>query len=245
MTGHRRRSRDDDESQGFFCGGKPTSSAALWMEGGAGRKGGWIHVRDAIKKRLVPRTCRRRAIRPAKCGGACGPRPRILRQLCRRRRCVPGKTEGHDTRRRARRAVSVTLRMISSDSRRPRHPQALVTWQIAKRRRGTHDVKNRAEINRTGKKRYRQKDRARPVTAQRRSTCSVAAALVRGRTPRKQCHRVMPKKVRVWPSSSALRQGKDGGIIVLDKAAMKEGKTKGRHRTSTSSPQERALHRRD
>ena len=30
-----------------------------------------------------------------------------------------------------------------------------VRWQLAKRQRGTHDVKNRSEINRTGKKMYR------------------------------------------------------------------------------------------
>src|SRR5262245_40794755 len=30
--------------------------------------------------------------------------------------------------------------------------QRCVTWQLAKRQRGTHKVKNRAEINRTGKK---------------------------------------------------------------------------------------------
>ena len=32
-----------------------------------------------------------------------------------------------------------------------------VVWQLAKRRAGTHAVKNRADINRTGKKMYRQK----------------------------------------------------------------------------------------
>src|SRR5262245_64138515 len=35
--------------------------------------------------------------------------------------------------------------------------QRCVRWQLAKRQSGTHDVKNRAEINRTGKKMYRQK----------------------------------------------------------------------------------------
>src|SRR5918992_2755204 len=35
--------------------------------------------------------------------------------------------------------------------------QRYVVWQLAKRRAGTHKVKNRAEINRTGKKIYRQK----------------------------------------------------------------------------------------
>src|SRR5262245_16485877 len=35
--------------------------------------------------------------------------------------------------------------------------QRCVVWQLAKRRAGTHKVKNRAEIWRTGKKMYRQK----------------------------------------------------------------------------------------
>src|SRR3982074_1085718 len=35
--------------------------------------------------------------------------------------------------------------------------QRYVVWQLAKRRAGTHAVKNRADINRTGKKMYRQK----------------------------------------------------------------------------------------
>jgi len=33
--------------------------------------------------------------------------------------------------------------------------QRCVVWQLAKRQRGTHAVKNRADINRTGKKMYR------------------------------------------------------------------------------------------
>src|SRR5262245_61862786 len=35
--------------------------------------------------------------------------------------------------------------------------QRCIVWQLAKRQRGTHKVKNRAEIWRTGKKMYRQK----------------------------------------------------------------------------------------
>ena len=33
----------------------------------------------------------------------------------------------------------------------------MVRWQLAKRRAGTHAVKNRADIARTGKKMYKQK----------------------------------------------------------------------------------------
>src|ERR1700754_119967 len=35
--------------------------------------------------------------------------------------------------------------------------QRCIVWQLAKRRAGTHDVKNRAEVWRTGKKMYGQK----------------------------------------------------------------------------------------
>src|SRR5437868_15195212 len=35
--------------------------------------------------------------------------------------------------------------------------QRCVNWQLAKRQRGTHKAKGRAEINRTGKKMYKQK----------------------------------------------------------------------------------------
>src|ERR1700683_197666 len=37
-----------------------------------------------------------------------------------------------------------------------------VVWQLAKRQSGTHAVKNRADINRTGKKLYRQKGTGSP-----------------------------------------------------------------------------------
>ena len=40
---------------------------------------------------------------------------------------------------------------------RPDILQRCVNWQLAKRQAGTHKVKNRSEINRTGKKLYRQK----------------------------------------------------------------------------------------
>ena len=45
--------------------------------------------------------------------------------------------------------------------------QRMVRYQLAKRRAGTHDVKNRSEISRTGAKMYKQKGtgRARHATA--------------------------------------------------------------------------------
>src|SRR5262249_60737679 len=55
-------------------------------------------------------------------------------------------------------AGSVTLSdAIFGLEPRPDLIQRCVVWQLAKRRAGTHAVKNRADIWRTGKKMYRQK----------------------------------------------------------------------------------------
>jgi large subunit ribosomal protein L4 len=109
---------------------------------------------------------------------------------------------------------------------RPDILQRCVTWQLAKRRRGTHDVKNRAEINRTGKKLYRQKGTGSARHGPAKVNLFRGGGRSFGPTPRS--HAIgLPKKVRVLALKHALSaKAKDGGIIVLDKAAMKEGKTK-------------------
>ena len=70
-------------------------------------------------------------------------------------RCVNG-TEGHHPRRQGSRLGHALGRDFRSRAAR-RPIQRCVVWQLAKRRAGTHAVKNRAEIWRTGKKMYAQK----------------------------------------------------------------------------------------
>ena len=92
-------------------------------------------------------------------------------------------------------------------------------WQLAKRRAGTHKVKNRAEIYRTGKKMYKQKgtgsarhgSRARqPVPRRRPGFRPDARAAMRID---------LPKKVRALALRHALSaKAKYGGIIVIDTA---------------------------
>src|SRR6478672_757128 len=104
--------------------------------------------------------------------------------------------------------------------------QRCVVWQLAKRRAGTHDVKNRAEINRTGKKMYRQKGTGSARHGPAKVNLFRGGGRSFGPTPRS--HAIdLPKKVRALALRHALSaKAKDGGIIVLDKAAMKDGKTK-------------------
>jgi large subunit ribosomal protein L4 len=101
-----------------------------------------------------------------------------------------------------------------------------VRWQLAKRQRGTHKVKNRAEIHRTGKKLYKQKG----TGSARHGSARVNLFRGGGRAfgPVVRSHAIdLPKKVRALALRHALSaKAKDGGIIVLDEASVKDGKTK-------------------
>jgi large subunit ribosomal protein L4 len=101
-----------------------------------------------------------------------------------------------------------------------------VLWQLARRQRGTHAVKNRADIARTGKKMYRQKG----TGSARHGSARVNLFRGGGRSfgPVVRSHAIdLPKKVRALALKHALSaKAKDGGIIVLDAASVKDGKTK-------------------
>jgi large subunit ribosomal protein L4 len=101
-----------------------------------------------------------------------------------------------------------------------------VRWQLAKRQRGTHDVKNRSEINRTGKKMYRQKGTGSARHGPAKVNLFRGGGRSFGPTPRS--HAIdLPKKVRALALKHALStKARDGGIIVLDKASVKDGKTR-------------------
>ena len=104
--------------------------------------------------------------------------------------------------------------------------QRYVVWQLAKRRAGTHDVKNRAEIHRTGKKLSRQKGGGTARHGSHRVNLFRGGGRSFGPTPRS--HEIgLPKKVRALALRHALSaKAKDGGIIILEAATVKDGKTK-------------------
>jgi large subunit ribosomal protein L4 len=104
--------------------------------------------------------------------------------------------------------------------------QRCVNWQLAKRQRGTHKTKQRGEINRTGKKMYNQKG----TGGARHGPASVSqfrgGGRVFGPVVRSHAHD-LPKKVRALALRHALSsKAKDGGIILIDKASVKDAKTK-------------------
>ena len=104
--------------------------------------------------------------------------------------------------------------------------QRCVVWQLAKRRAGTHAVKNRAEIWRTGKKMYAQKGTGNA----RHGSARVNLFRGGGRSfgPVVRSHAIaLPKKVRALALRHALSaKVKDGDVIVIDKAILADLKTK-------------------
>ena len=101
-----------------------------------------------------------------------------------------------------------------------------VTWQLAKRRAGTHSTKTRGEVARTGKKPYRQKGTGRARQGSTKGPHMRGGGIVFG--PRPRDHAIdLPKKVRKLALRSALSANRASGeLVVLDKAELGEAKTR-------------------
>src|SRR5215471_10498236 len=104
--------------------------------------------------------------------------------------------------------------------------QRCVQWQLNKRQAGTHKAQGRADVWRTGKKMYKQKG----TGGARHGSARVPQFRGGGRAfgPVVRSHETgLPKKVRALALKHALSaKAKDGGIVVLDKAALADAKTK-------------------
>ena len=104
--------------------------------------------------------------------------------------------------------------------------QRCVVWQLAKRRAGTHKVKGRAEIWRTGKKMYKQKGSGGARHGSQRANLFRGGGRSFG--PVVRSHAIdLPKKVRVLALKHALSaKAKDGGIVLIEDAKLAQTKTK-------------------
>jgi large subunit ribosomal protein L4 len=105
--------------------------------------------------------------------------------------------------------------------------QRCIVWQLAKRRAGTHAVKNRADIARTGKKMYKQKGTGGARHGSQRANLFRGGGRSFG--PLVRSHEIgLPKKVRVLALRHALSaKARDGGIVIIEDARHAEAKTRG------------------
>jgi large subunit ribosomal protein L4 len=101
----------------------------------------------------------------------------------------------------------------------------VINWQLAKRRAGTHKTKQVGEISGTTKKPWAQKGTGRARQGSLRSPQFRGGATIFGPVVRDHGFGLQ-KKVRQLGLKTALTaKQKEGKLIVLDKASMKEPKT--------------------
>ena len=102
----------------------------------------------------------------------------------------------------------------------------VVTWQLAKRRAGTHKVKERGEVNRTKSKWFRQKGSGRARHGSQNAHIFRGGGVAHG--PRVRDHGFsLPKKIRAMGMRCALSaKAKSGQLIVIDSADAGSHRTK-------------------
>ena len=102
----------------------------------------------------------------------------------------------------------------------------VIQWQLNKRQQGTHQARSRGEINRTTKKLGNQKGGGTARHGSRKAGIFVGGGKAFG--PRFRSHETsLNKKVRALGLRHALStKAKASEIIIIDKAEVKEAKTK-------------------
>jgi len=102
----------------------------------------------------------------------------------------------------------------------------MVRWQLAKRQAGDHKTLGRGEINRTGKKMYKQKGTGGARHGSARVPQFRGGGRAMGPIVRSHAHD-LPKKVRALALRHALSAKlREGGLIVWENAELAEAKTK-------------------
>ena len=103
--------------------------------------------------------------------------------------------------------------------------QRMVKYQLAKRRAGTHKTQSRGEVSVSHSKLYKQKGTGQARHGAKNAPIFRGGGHAHNRLPRDYGHD-LPKKVRALALKHALSaKAKAGEIVVIEAAALKEGKT--------------------
>jgi large subunit ribosomal protein L4 len=117
----------------------------------------------------------------------------------------------------------------------------MVRWQLAKRRAGDHKTLGRGEINRTGKKMYKQKGTGGARHGSARVPQFRGGGRAMGPVVRSHEHD-LPKKVRALALRHALSaKVRAGGLVIWERAEVEEAKTKALRTTFEKAALKNAL----
>ena len=102
----------------------------------------------------------------------------------------------------------------------------MIRYQLAKKRAGTHKIKGRSEVSRTGSKMYKQKGTGRARHHSARAPQFRGGGKAHGPVVRSHAHD-LPKKVRALALRHALSaKMKSEDVIIVDNLVAAEAKTK-------------------
>ncbi|THV25480.1 50S ribosomal protein L4 [Peteryoungia ipomoeae] len=102
----------------------------------------------------------------------------------------------------------------------------MIRYQLAKKRAGTHKIKGRSEVSRTGSKMYKQKGTGRARHHSARAPQFRGGGKAHGPVVRSHAHD-LPKKVRALALRHALSaKAKADELIIVDNLVAAEAKTK-------------------
>ena len=102
----------------------------------------------------------------------------------------------------------------------------VVTWQLAKRRAGTHKVKSRGEVSGSTAKIYRQKGTGRARHGSKRANIFRGGDRAFGPTPRDHGFDLNKKVRRMGLRAALSAKAAAGELIILDEATLAEPRTK-------------------
>ncbi len=102
----------------------------------------------------------------------------------------------------------------------------LVRWQLASRRAGTHNTKNRGDVSGGGKKPYKQKGTGNARQGSSRSPLLRGGSVIHGPHPRDYSFAVNKKLKQLGLRSALSYLHKEGRFFVVDEMVSKDGKTK-------------------
>lgn len=121
--------------------------------------------------------------------------------------------------------VELTGRLFTSEPNRALLHEA-VTMQLASRRQGTADTKERGEVSGTGRKPWKQKGTGRARAGSIRSPLWRKGGIVFGPTPRAYGYAFPRKKARAALAGAMSAKVAQNEVVVLDQLSLSEPKTK-------------------
>lgn len=101
-----------------------------------------------------------------------------------------------------------------------------VEWQRAKKQAGTHKTKGESEVSGTGKKPFKQKGTGNARKGSLRSSQDRGGATIFGPVVRSHAYGLTKKFRKLALKTALSAKQAEGKLVVLEEAALKDGKTK-------------------